>query len=590
MNVLKQLDPNFPRERDGMTPRSPENKPLETKVDSAPPKNMKPDYNLPTKNQVFIYTEPASPSIYSDSGTMGLTKSDLVASESGAQNRGPRQALPRGLVAQRYANQPSHHRHQSNSSTSSPVFVDCDLIDLGGDVPSPSNKSSDNGVGTRTNVRVTEVDHVKDIHRQRELEELRQKLKVTTARAEIAEEKAVNAEQRVVEVKATKISSFNEAQKDTGSLTSRLEKLEKENSTLKEQLRDAQSHIFSLQPYRKELTPEEVGREYDDLIEGITDWVAKFMSPFLDDHTAGVNAILSIARRRPTDAIRLKQIIQACPDLAHASMFPETDEDLAIAIILRFLNENIFQRILYGTISNYVEALGFVEGALQTQVEPKRDIFAIRTWTAEAYNAILSSHPFKGCRAKKTEELTKELAGIFKLFCKKDHVAQFHEEFEKNCVVPAMRLYEKIQVSTNHFYFDINPYIMWGSQEGQFQTSPEFMTDLRNLDCRNILQNRKAFNLDKIDPEPSQKELHYHLLNVCTIAPALYMRQIGRKDVIRPPQSVRKQQMLVAWGTQEKRDMFQHDSERTLLSHLYHAQNDRERQEAGGWATFRWSS
>lgn len=330
------------------------------------------------------------------------------------------------------------------------------------------------------------------------------------------------------------------------------------------------------------------------------------MDPHLDDHEKGVDDLMTAARRRPSDALKLKQVIHQYPDLVHGAVFPETDEDIIVATIMRFINENIFQKIMYGSIANYVEVLSFVETALQNHVEPKRgtgiflhdslcasllihvaDLFAIRTWTAEAYNAILSSRDFKGCREKKMRELTIELASIFKIFCRRDKIDAFFRGFEQVCIKPAMQLYEKIQVSTNHFYFDISPYIVWGVDD-EMQTSTDFLDNLQELDCKNILQNRKAFNLTKIDPQPTKKELYHHLLNVCTLTPALYMRQIGRKDVIKEPQLVRRQQMLVAWGPQEKRDRFQESGARTLLSHLYYAKSDRERQEAGGWTNFRW--
>ncbi|KAK1723585.1 uncharacterized protein BDZ83DRAFT_720573 [Colletotrichum acutatum] len=522
---------------------------------------------------------------------MGFTKVEMPAPENGAQSSGPRQALPKGLVATRFNNYPTsssprHHLSPSSTVTSS-SFVECDLIDIGADISSPSREFSEKDVLPNARDGEDEAEASDDFLLRRGIMELRHRLKSTTARAEIAEEKVERAERRIGEIKSTVNSTITEIEKDTAPLASKINELSTENAALKEQLRDAQSHIFSLQPYRKELTPEEVGREYDDLIEGISDWVSKFMDPYLDDHEKGVEDLMAAARRRPSDALKLKQVIHQYPDLVHGAVFPETDEDIVVATIMRFINENIFQKVMYGSIVNYVEVLSFVETALQNHVDPKRDLFAIRTWTAEAYNAILSSRDFKGCREKKLRELTIELASIFKIFCRRDKIDAFYRSFEQICIKPAMQLYEKIQVSTNHFYFDINPYIVWGG-DGEMQTSTDFLDNLQDLDCKNILLNRKAFNLARIDPRPTKKELYHHLLNVCTLTPALYMRQIGRKDVIKEPQLVRRQQMLVAWGPQEKRDRFQENGDRTLLSHLYYAKSDRERQEAGGWTNFRW--
>ncbi|KAK2050056.1 hypothetical protein LZ31DRAFT_513383 [Colletotrichum somersetense] len=523
---------------------------------------------------------------------MGFAKIELpVPEQHGIQSKGPRQPLPRGLVATRFHNYPvSHHPYQPQypaSATNSSQLAEDDLIDLGADVSPPPKEPFNNIPAFRASGGGHEIDVSHGLALQKEIDKLRRQLDSATARAEIAEEKAERAEQRIDEIKADMSSAVDKVETDQDSLAPKLKQLKTENSTLKEQLRDAQSHIFSLQPYRKEITPEEVGREYDDLVEGITDWVAKFMDPILDDYDQGVEDVLTNARRKPTDALRLKRAMHTYPDLVRGSTFPETDEDIIVAIIMRFLNDNIFQKVLYGSIADYVEVLSFVETALQNQVEPKRDLFAIRTWTAEAYNAILSSRDFTCCRDKKARELTEELASVFKILCRRDKMEWFLNGFGDHCVKPAMQLYEKMQVSTNHFYFDINPYIICGP-DGEIETSPDFLDNLLDLDCKNVLQNRKAVNFAKMDPPPSKMELYHHMFNVCTLTPALYMRQIGRNDSIKEPQTVRRQQMLVAWGPQEKRIKFHESSDRTLLYHLYCAKSERERQEAGGWATFRW--
>jgi hypothetical protein len=142
----------------------------------------------------------------------------------------------------------------------------------------------------------------------------------------------------------------------------------------------------------------------------------------------------------------------------------------------------------------------------------------VRNWTAEAYHAILASPPFNGVRERRARDMTIELGTLLKVFCKKDKFQWFCHNLETNCIRPAMRLYEKLQVSTHHFYLDINPYIMWG-HGGELEVSPEFLDNLKNLDCKNVLMNRKAVNVAKMDPAPSKKELFHHMYNVCTVTP-----------------------------------------------------------------------
>ncbi|RGP76169.1 hypothetical protein FSPOR_291 [Fusarium sporotrichioides] len=413
----------------------------------------------------------------------------------------------------------------------------------------------------------------------RRIQDLQRQLSTLTTDKQIAEEKSDTLSEKLNSLKQRMNSNMTEVEISSEALADKVEELGKENRALREQLNDAQSHIFSLQPYRKELTSEEVGQEYDDLVEQVQDWVQKFMDPWLDDHREGVDALLSNAKRRAVDATRFKHLLYQYPDLIHGASFPETDEDIITSVIMRYLHDHIFQTVLYGMIARYVEVISFIEKEMQMSVEPKRDLFSVRTWTAEAYNALLSSPQFKAVRNERREAMTRELANILKIFFKKDQFNWFCQNTCQRVIVPAMKLYEKLQISTNHFYLDVNSFIVRAG--GELTTSTDFIDTLENLDCKNVLQNRKTFNLGKLDPPPSKKELYHRLHNVCTVVPALYMRQIGQRDAIKDPIVVRKQQMLVAWGPEEKRNAYQENGDRTLVSHLYGFKGTGE-----GWTSF----
>ncbi|RGP62003.1 hypothetical protein FLONG3_10373 [Fusarium longipes] len=413
----------------------------------------------------------------------------------------------------------------------------------------------------------------------RRIQDLQRQLATLTTDKQIAEEKAETLSEKLNNLKKRMNSNMTEVEISSEALADKVEELGKENRALREQLNDAQSHIFSLQPYRKELTSEEVGQEYDALVEQVQDWVQKFMDPWLDEDQEGFDALINNARKRAVDATRFKNVMYQYPDLIHGASFPETDEDIITSVIMRYLHDHIFQTVLYGTITRYVEVISFIEKEMQMSVEPKRDLFAVRTWTAEAYNALLSSPQFKAVRNERREAMTRELANILKIFFKKEQFNWFCQNTCQRIVVPTMKLYEKLQISTNHFYLDVNSFIVRSG--GELTTSTDFIDTLKNLDCKNVLQNRKGFNVEKIDPPPSKKELYHRLHNVCTVVPALYMRQIGQRDAIKDPIVVRKQQMLVAWGSEEKRNAYQENGDRTLVSHLYGLKGAGE-----GWASF----
>jgi hypothetical protein len=411
---------------------------------------------------------------------------------------------------------------------------------------------------------------------RREMEALRMQLREANSRADQAERAAEELTRQL------KSMSSRVAVDDT-DLADTTTSLKAENNGLKAELDEARSHIFSLQPYRKDLTPKEVGQDFDDLVNGITDWVTNFMDPILDDDDK-MDEVVAAAKKRPADVQRLKRYLQSQGDLVYGCMFPETDIDILIAIVMRFLQDHIFQKILYGAVPETVEVISFLEGQMQTNVEPKRDLFALRTWRAEALNAVICSPDYHRARHGRIRELTTEVASLFKVFRREKDWNRLCLACQEGIIKPAVTLHEKLMTSTHHFYLDLNPYILWNSRQ-ELEMSPDFLQDLPKLRCENILQNRKPFSVTKLDPQPSKEQLYKDLNNVATIVPALYMRQVGKGDVIKEPTVVRMQQVLVAWGPEEKREKFLANGERTLMHHLCFARRDREErtQEGGVW-------
>jgi hypothetical protein len=331
------------------------------------------------------------------------------------------------------------------------------------------------------------------------------------------------------------------------------------------------------------------------------------MDPILDDDDR-MDDVLAAAKKRPADIQRLKRYIQSQGDLVHGCMFPETDIDIMIAVVMRFLQDHIFQKILFGAAPDTVETITLVEASMQTNVEPKRgrylyqyalsggantelaDLFALRTWRAEALNAVICSPDYQKARHGRIRDLTTDAASLFKIFRKDKEWNKLCLACQESIIKPAIRLHEKLMTSTHHFYLDLNPYVLWNARQ-ELEMSPEFIHDLPKLKCENILQHRKPFNITKLDPRPPKEQLYKELTNVATVVPALYMRQVGKGDVIKAPTAVRMQHVLVAWGTQERREKFLKNGERTLLHHLCFSRSERERAQEGGgsnaWAQWR---
>ncbi|KAK4141962.1 uncharacterized protein C8A04DRAFT_30365 [Dichotomopilus funicola] len=358
--------------------------------------------------------------------------------------------------------------------------------------------------------------------------------------------------------------------------------LRAENARLKAELDEARSHIFSLQPYRKELTPKEIGQDFDDLVNNVTDWVTDFMDPTLDSDERR-DEVLTAAKKRPGDIQKLKGYLRSQPDLVYGCMYPETDVDIFIAVVMRYLQDHIFQKALYGATSDVVETINFLEASMQTNVEPKRDQFALRTWSAEALNALICSPNYQRARHTRKREITTDLSSLFKIFLKEKEWNKFCVTCQDTIIKPAIALHEKLLTSTDHFYLDLVPYVLWGPPpDHNIRISPDFISDLPRIRCENILQNRKPLSVTKLDPSPSLEQLHHELTHVVSVVPGLYMRQVGKGDVIKEPTVVRMQQTLVAWGAADVREKFVEGGEGTLVRRLCFSRKERGDDQGGG--------
>ncbi|KAF5699904.1 hypothetical protein FGLOB1_11100 [Fusarium globosum] len=112
---------------------------------------------------------------------------------------------------------------------------------------------------------------------------------------------------------------------------------------VEETLNDAQSHIFSLQTYRKDLTPEVA-----------QDWIQKLMKTWLEDCDDDAHTFLTHAKRHILDADKLARFLRKYPDLIDGLNFPETYEDIVTSVIMRHLHVKVFQSFLYDAIPHSI--------------------------------------------------------------------------------------------------------------------------------------------------------------------------------------------------------------------------------------------
>ncbi|KAL8287972.1 hypothetical protein RB597_000185 [Gaeumannomyces tritici] len=409
----------------------------------------------------------------------------------------------------------------------------------------------------------------------RENEALRQQLEHETQRARAAEVAEGVSEQQT--------PPPCEMPKGTiGELASHVHTLEAEVTKLRAELEESRSHIFSLQPYRREITPEEVANDWELLFTRVSDCVERLVEPTLDSDALRKETLMR-ARKHPTTWSGILKHMYQQPDLAQAACYPDTDLDVLIAMVMRHLNERVFQTTLYGVRPAHVAAVAAIENAMATHVEPRRDQLAIRNWRAEALGALMADpNQYPAERAAAEAALADELASLFRVFLPhhpepgaRARADAARAMLRDGCVRPAIALHEKLLVSTHHFYTTLDGYYVHCAKKegGGLVTSPDLLPSLERLECRNMLQNRKTVTRAKMaadggasaDPHQQQQG---ELRTVLALTPAVYVRQVGQRDMVKEPALVCRQQMLVAWGTREKREAFIRGGDKTLLAQL----------------------
>ncbi len=308
-------------------------------------------------------------------------------------------------------------------------------------------------------------------------------------------------------------------------------------------------------------------QEYDALLDSVCDWVQKFMAPLtLDKNPASVLQYEQKVRCLSYDAAHVKRFLKQSLEHRWAACWPETEEDIISSWVILILHEMIFETILYGHFPAQVGAIEAMNHSMQHDVQPARgktrqvcyslsqadtgilDSYSLRSWRADCFHSIIHSRGFRRSRKNIAEKLATQLSDCLSLFCTEpDKMPEFKDGFANHCIKPAMELHEKMMMSTNEYLLNRQSIVLRSHANSMtIDTEMVVLRSLANFHCIDILQYRKEFNLDKMSQRPTSHELRKNFRALCTIAPALMMKHAD--DTARPPEVIRKQRIVVAWG------------------------------------------
>jgi len=112
-------------------------------------------------------------------------------------------------------------------------------------------------------------------------------------------------------------------------------------------------------------------QEYDDLVEAVQDLATKFMDPIIED-SQKTNQVLGSTKKRSSEWATFFKYMSTHPSLVNGCDYTETDVDVYIGLVMRFLSERVFQTTLCGTMALAVDTLNFVARTMESEVEPQR--------------------------------------------------------------------------------------------------------------------------------------------------------------------------------------------------------------------------
>lgn len=150
-----------------------------------------------------------------------------------------------------------------------------------------------------------------------------------------------------------------------------------EVAALKEKLRKAQAHIFSLQPYRTVLTPDRVKADFDGLTSGVSRWVETYVGAVADDEALS-SQVLAHARTQPGALDLLRSGVRPeRPDILQGAEWAHMAEPVAVAMVMDFFCSRVIRNdVAVGLTPEEQKMLDTMQHKLESDdVQPKRGTY-----------------------------------------------------------------------------------------------------------------------------------------------------------------------------------------------------------------------
>ncbi|RYP75066.1 hypothetical protein DL769_003895 [Monosporascus sp. CRB-8-3] len=348
---------------------------------------------------------------------------------------------------------------------------------------------------------------------------------------------------------------YRELQEENRELAGRNKNLQKinqatgvENTKLME-TQIMRSKIISLKPTRMGLLGDTGGDKYRDLIARLDSWAGSWLAKVIGNQTAE-RQFLQRARADPALMEPFKAAVRRDRDIKNATAWPETEVEVLTTFISRFLQEELFQKPIYGVGT---QAVDFIESMADTMRKQNQEPLQIDRWVAELYYAMMANRETRDLRRKALTGMAKRLAGLVPFLASPNEKRELERALEEDLLSVAFELHEQILASSQRFRFEFESA---SEVERKFRHSTEIkdiVETTSKLDITNACSSGAKLDFKKLKPQPHVGQLRRGFMSICTIHPALVVSDLpAGTEASEEVHIMEQQRMLGYWNADAK--------------------------------------
>ncbi|RYP42661.1 hypothetical protein DL767_000030 [Monosporascus sp. MG133] len=350
---------------------------------------------------------------------------------------------------------------------------------------------------------------------------------------------------------------YRELQEENRKLADRNKSLQEinqatgvENTKLMKETQVMRSKLISLKPTRTELLGDTGGDKYRDLIARLDSWGGSWLAKVIVDQAAG-RQFLRRSRADPTLMGPFRAAVQRDQDIKNATAWPETEMEVLTAFISRFLQEELFQKPIYGVKT---QAVDFIESMAETMRKQNQEPLQIDRWVAESYYALMANQETQDLRRRALTSMAERLASLIPFLASPNEKREFERAVEEDLLGVAFELHEQILASSQRFRFEFESASEVGRKFRRSSVIKDIMGIASRLDITNACSNGAKLDFKKLKPQPHVGELRRGFMSICTIHPALVVSDLpAGTEASEEIHIMEQQRMLGYWNVDAKK-------------------------------------